>query len=104
MSGNHLDKISEIGIIPALVEKRWLATVIMICKLGLVQGRAEVLWCPGPGATAWLYAGTDLRIGNGLGPRALSYDDSILTKNLRNCAEAELHNLPWNERKCKCLL
>ena len=28
----------------------------MICKLGLVQGRAEVLWCPGPGATAWLYA------------------------------------------------
>jgi len=43
MSGNHLDKISEIGIIPALVEKRWLATVIMICKLGLVQGRAEVL-------------------------------------------------------------
>jgi len=34
-------------------------------------------------------ARTDLRIGHGLGPRAtLSYDDSILTKNLRNCAEA----------------
>jgi len=40
MSGNHLDKI---GLKPALVEKRWLATFIMICKLGLVQGRAEVL-------------------------------------------------------------
>jgi len=56
MSGNHLDKIGEIGLNPALVEKRWLATFIMICKLGLVQGRAEVLWCRGPGATAWLYA------------------------------------------------
>jgi len=36
--------------------------------------------------------GTDLRIGqigHGLGPRAtLSYDGSILTKNLRNCAVA----------------
>jgi len=21
-----------------------------------------------------------------------------------NCAEAYLHNLPWNEWKCKCLL
>ena len=52
-SGNHLDKIS---LKPALVDKRWLATFIMICKLGLVQGRAEVLWCLGPGATAWLYA------------------------------------------------
>jgi len=35
---------------------------------------------------------TDLRIGHighGLGTLAtLSYDDSILTKNLRNCAEA----------------
>jgi len=39
-SGNHLDKIS---LKPALVDKRWLATFIMICKLGLVQGRAEVL-------------------------------------------------------------
>jgi len=28
----------------------------MICKLGLVQGHAEVLWCLGPGTTAWLYA------------------------------------------------
>ena len=55
MSGNHLDKIGEIGLKPALVEKRWLPTFIMICKLGLVQGRAEVLWCPGPRATAWLY-------------------------------------------------
>jgi len=53
MSGNHLDKIGEIGLKPALVDKRWLATFIMICKLGLVQGRAEVLWCRGPGATAW---------------------------------------------------
>jgi len=36
--------------------------------------------------------GTDLsigQIGHGLGPRAiLSYDDSILTKNLQNCAES----------------
>ena len=31
---------------------------------------------------------TDLHIGHGLGPRAaLSYDDSILTKNLQNYAE-----------------
>jgi len=31
---------------------------------------------------------TDLRIGHGLRPRAaLSYDGSILTKTLRNCAE-----------------
>jgi len=43
ISGNHLDKIGEIGLKPALVEKRWLATFIMICRLGLVQGRAEVL-------------------------------------------------------------
>jgi len=43
MSGNHLDKIGEIGLKPAFVEKLWLATFIMICKLGLVQGRAEVL-------------------------------------------------------------
>jgi len=43
MSGKHLDKIGEIGRKPALVEKRWLATFIVICKLGLVQGRAEVL-------------------------------------------------------------
>jgi len=28
----------------------------MVCKLGLVQWPAEVLWCPGPGATAWLCA------------------------------------------------
>jgi len=47
MSGNHLDKTGETGLQPALVEKRWLATFIMICKLGLVHGRAEVLWCPG---------------------------------------------------------
>jgi len=39
-SGKHLD---ETGLKPALVEKRWLATCIMICKLGLVQRRAEVL-------------------------------------------------------------
>jgi len=55
-----------------------------------------------------LFTVTELRIGqigHGLRPRAtLSYDDSILNKNLRNCAEAELHNLPWNERRCKCLL
>jgi len=38
-----LDKIGETGLKPALVENRWLATFIMICKLGLVQGRAEVL-------------------------------------------------------------
>jgi len=32
---------------------------------------------------------TDLRIGHGLEHSAtLSYDDSMLTKNLRNCAEA----------------
>jgi len=43
MSGNHLDKLGEIGLKPALVEKRWFATFIMICKLGLVQGRKEVL-------------------------------------------------------------
>jgi len=43
MSGNHLDKIGEIGLKAALVEKRWLATFIMICKLDLVQGRAEIL-------------------------------------------------------------
>jgi len=43
MSGNHLDKIGEIDLKPALVEKRWLATFIMICKLDLVQGRAEFL-------------------------------------------------------------
>jgi len=55
MSWNNLDKIGEIGLKPVLVEKRWLAAFIMICKLGLVQGRAEVLWCPGPGATAWMY-------------------------------------------------
>jgi len=55
-SRNHLDKIGEIGLKPVFVEKRWLATFIMICKLGLVQGRAEVLWCPGHRATAWLYA------------------------------------------------
>jgi len=42
-SGNHFDKTGEIGLKPALVEKRWLATFIMICKPGLVQGRAEVL-------------------------------------------------------------
>ena len=42
-SGNHLDKIGGIGLKPALVEKRWLATFIMICKLGLVQVRADVL-------------------------------------------------------------
>ena len=48
---------------------------------------------------------TDLCVGHGLWPRAvwgphttLSYDDSILTKKLRNCAEAQPHNLPWNER------
>jgi len=35
-SGNHLDKIGEIGLKPALVEKRWLATYIMICQVGLV--------------------------------------------------------------------
>jgi len=36
-----------------------------------------------------VWTGTDFRKGHGLGPRAtLSYDDSILTKNLRNCAEA----------------
>jgi len=56
MSGNHLDKIGEICQKTALVEKRWLAAFIMICKFGLVQGRAEVLLCPGPGATARLYA------------------------------------------------
>jgi len=39
MSENHLDKIGEIALKPALVEKRWLATFIMICKLGLVQGQ-----------------------------------------------------------------
>ena len=39
-SGNLLDKIGETGLKPALLEKRWLATLIMICKLGLVQGRA----------------------------------------------------------------
>jgi len=43
-------------------------------------------------------SGTDLRmrqIGHGLGPRAfggpcndLSYNDSMLTKNMQNCAEA----------------
>jgi len=58
MSGNHLDKIGEIDLKPALVEKCWLATFIMICKLGLVQRRAEVMWCPVPRATAWLYAPT----------------------------------------------
>jgi len=42
-SGNHLDRIGEIGLKPLLVEKRWLATFIMIGKLGLVHGRAEVL-------------------------------------------------------------
>jgi len=55
-SGNHLDKIGEIDLKPALAEKRWLATSIMICKIGLVQGRAELLRCPCPGAIAWLYA------------------------------------------------
>jgi len=49
MSGNHLDETGEIGLKPLLVEKRWLATFIMIFKLGLVQGRAEVLCCPDPG-------------------------------------------------------
>jgi len=44
-SANRFDKIGEIGPKPALVEKRWLVTFIMICKLGLAQGRAEVLWC-----------------------------------------------------------
>jgi len=43
MSGNHLDKIGEIGLKPAIVEKRWLATFIMISILGQDQGRAEVL-------------------------------------------------------------
>jgi len=43
MCGNHLDKVGEIGLKPALVEKRWLATFIMIYKLGLVQGHAEVV-------------------------------------------------------------
>jgi len=34
---------------------------------------------------------TDLRMGQ-RGPRAtLSYDDLILTKNLRNCAETQPH-------------
>jgi len=42
-AGNHLDKIGEIGLKPALAEKHWLATLITICKLGLVQGRAEIL-------------------------------------------------------------
>jgi len=47
-------------------------------------------------------AGTDLRIGqigHGLAllgtPRnVLFYDDSMLIKNLQNCAEAQLDNLP----------
>jgi len=43
MPGNHLDKIGEIGLKLALAEKHWLTPFIMICKLGLVQGRAEVL-------------------------------------------------------------
>ena len=43
MSGNHSDKIGEIGLKLALVEKRWLAIFMMICKLGLVQGRAKVM-------------------------------------------------------------
>jgi len=42
-SGNHLDKIDEIGVKPALVEKRWLATLIITCEFGLVQERAELL-------------------------------------------------------------
>jgi len=28
-SGNHLDKIGEIGLKPALAEKRWLATLML---------------------------------------------------------------------------
>jgi len=36
-----------------------------------------------------VWAVTDLRIGHGLGPRAtVSFDDSMLTKNLRNFVEA----------------
>jgi len=50
--------MGETVLKPVLVDKRWLATFIMICKLGLVQGRAEVLWCPSPGVTARLYAPT----------------------------------------------
>jgi len=37
-AANHFDKIDEIGLKLALVEKRWLATFTMICKLCLVQG------------------------------------------------------------------
>jgi len=52
----------------------------------------------GTRGTSYPGPGTDLRIGqigHGLGPRAfgdprneLFYDDSMLTKNLQNCAEA----------------
>jgi len=52
--------------------------------------------------TTYLLTVTDLRTDHGLGfRRTPSCDDSILTSNLRNYAEAWLHNLLWNERKCK---
>jgi len=34
----HLDKIYQIGLKSALVEKCWLAASIVICKLGLAVG------------------------------------------------------------------
>jgi len=48
MSGKHLDKMCEIGLKPALVEKCWLVTFIVICKLGIVTGACRGLVIPGP--------------------------------------------------------
>jgi len=33
MCGTPFDKIDQIGLKPFLVEKRWLAAIIMTCKL-----------------------------------------------------------------------
>jgi len=34
---DHFDKIAEIGLKPALLEKHWLEAIIMTCKLSLAQ-------------------------------------------------------------------
>ena len=96
MSGNHLDKIGEIGLKPAIVEKRWLATFIMISKLGLVQGRAEFLWCPGPGATAWLYTPYQILILRNVKKQA---QQNYLPKPLPRTKALRHKSFTWSENK-----
>ena len=70
---------------------KWGMASSAACECGAEEQTVDhvVLQCP---IHRPPHAGKDLRIGqigHGLGPRAIiSYDDSILTKNLRNYAEA----------------